>query len=117
MTVWIIALILLACTGIVGYYQGAIRAAFSFVGLLVAALFATPLGSILKSMLPIFGLKNPFYIEFLSPILGFLIILIIFKVAALAVHKKVEGWYKYKANDMQRMLFERMNTRVGAPMG
>ena len=117
MTIWIIALILLACTGIVGYYQGGLRAAFSFVGLLVASLFATPLGSILKSMLPIFGLKNPFYIAFLGPIVGFLIILIVFKVAALAVHKKVEGWYKYKANDTQRMLFERMNTRVGAPMG
>src|SRR5262245_55694935 len=116
MTVWLLALVILVCTGIVGYYQGALRAAFSFVGLIVASLFATPLGAILKSILVVLGLKNPLSTAFAGPVIAFILILTVFKVAALAVHKKVEAWYKYRANDTQRLLFERMNTRVGAPM-
>jgi hypothetical protein len=117
MILWIIALALLGCVGLVGYYQGALRAAFSFVGLLLAALLASPLGSLLESVVPILGLRNPVVIAFVAPLLAFILILVIFKCGGLALHKKVDTWYKYKASDTQRLLWERMNSRLGIPVG
>jgi len=117
MILWLIALIVAASVAIVGYYQGALRASFSFVGLLVAAMLASPIGSLLKSMVHIFGVKNPVTIAFIAPVIAFVLVLVLFKLAAVAVHKKVEGWYKYKGSDTERMLWERMNARLGIPMG
>jgi len=117
MTIWLITLAVMAGVGIVGYYQGALRAAFSFIGLLLAAVLASPVGSLLKSMVPIFGVKNPVMIAFIAPLIAFVVVLVLFKVAAVGMHKKVEAWYKYKGSDTQRMLWERMNTRIGIPMG
>jgi hypothetical protein len=117
MILWLIALIVVASVAIVGYYQGALRASFSFVGLLVAAMLASPLGSLLKSIVPIFGVKNPVTIAFVAPVLAFVLVLVLFKLAALTVHKKVEAWYKYKGSDTQRMLWERLNARLGIPVG
>ena len=67
--------------------------------------------------MPIFGLKNPLVVAFLAPAIGFLLVLTLFKCAALAVHKKLDGWYKYKVGDTQRLLWERLNSRVGLPLG
>jgi hypothetical protein len=117
MILWIIALAILGCVGLVGYYQGALRAAFSFIGLLVAALLASPLGSLLESIVPLLGLKNPVVIAFVGPLLAFVLILVIFKTGGLALHKKADAWYKYKASDTQRMLWERVNSRLGIPVG
>lgn len=117
MILWLIALIVAASVTIVGYYQGALRAAFSFVGLLAAAMLASPVGSLLKSMVPIFGVKNPVTIAFVAPVIAFVLVLVLFKLGALAVHKKVEAWYKYKGSDTERMLWERLNSRLGIPMG
>ena len=111
MFIWLIALIVVASVATVGYYQGGLRAAFSFVGLLAAAMLGSPLGSLLKSIVPIFGVKNPVMIAFVAPVIAFVLVLVIFKVAAFGVHKKVEAWYKYKGSDTQRMLWERMNNR------
>lgn len=88
MILWLIALVMLTSVGIVGFYQGALRAGFSFVGLLIAALLASPIGSLLAAVVPIFGLKNPVAIAFISPAIAFLLILTAFKLGALAVHKK-----------------------------
>lgn len=117
MFIWMIALVVAASVAIVGFYQGALRASFSFVGLLLAAMLASPLGSLLKSIVPIFGVKNPVTIAFVAPVLAFVLVLVLFKLAAVAAHKKVEAWYKYKGSDTERMLWERMNARLGIPMG
>jgi hypothetical protein len=117
MILWIIGLVVLACVAIVGFYQGALRVAFSFLGLLLAALLASPVGSLLKPLIVILGLKNPVAVGFVAPFAAFVLVLVIFKCAALAVHKKVAAWYKYKSTDTQRMLWERMNARVGISLG
>ena len=107
MILWALALFIVTCTAVVGYYQGALRAAFSLVGLVAAALLGVPTGLLFKSVLPALGVGNPLYLAFLSPVLGFVLVLTCFKAGALAAHKKVEAYYRYKANDTQRMLFER----------
>ena len=117
MIVWVLALLFVGVVGLVGYYQGAIRAAFSFVGLLVAASVAGPLGSVLSPVIAAMGLKHPILLAFLGPIVAFLLVLVIFKAVAFAVNKQVDNYYKYKDSETKRMLFERLNTRVGIAVG
>ena len=117
MFLWMIALLLFAAVGIVGFYQGALRMAFSTIGLLVAALLAMPMAGLFALILKVFGMEHPVLIAFLAPFLAFVVVLIAFKIGGMTVHKKVEGHMKYKANDTNRMLYERMNSRVGIMVG
>jgi len=43
--------------------------------------------------------------------------LIIFKIAGLAVHNKIAVYYKYQTGDLQPVLWERMNRRLGLCLG
>jgi len=117
MTIWIFALLLLGALGMAGFYQGGIRAAFSLVGLLLGTLLAGPLSSLLKPIFPIIGLKNPLWAWLLAPFIVFLVILIMFKLAAMTVHRKVDVYYKYKAGDLKGALWERLNQRLGLCLG
>lgn len=117
MFIWIIALLLFASLGIVGFYQGAVRMAISTIGLFVAALLAMPLAGLFGLILKVFGMEHPVAIGFLAPFVAFLLVLIGFKCAGMATHKKVDGYLKYKASDTVRLLFERMNSRVGIMVG
>ena len=117
MILWLIALVLLASLAVVGYYQGAVRVAFSLVGLLVAALVAVPLSGLIRPILPPFGITHPVVIAFLAPAIVYVLVLVIFKSSALLVHKKLETWMKYHASDTQRLLYERMISRVGICLG
>jgi hypothetical protein len=117
MILWVLAVLFIAVVGLVGYYQGGIRAAFSFLGLIIAASVAGPLGSVLGPLIAAMGLKHPVVLAFVGPIVAFLLILVIFKASAYAVHKQVENYYKYKDSETKRMLFERLNTRLGIAVG
>ena len=59
MTIWILAVLIMVSVALAGWRQGAIRAAFSFVGILVAALLAVPVGRIFQPLLPHLGAGNP----------------------------------------------------------
>src|SRR2546428_12872107 len=117
MILWIFAGCLLAVVALIGYYQGAIRVAFSLVGLFLAAVLAIPLAGLLKPIFSIFGLTHPLLLAFIAPAATYALILIIFKSSALAVHKKIDTHYKYKESDTQRLLWERLNARLGIRLG
>lgn len=117
MTIWILALCLLAAGAGLGLRQGAIRTAFSFVGIVIAASCAGLLGNLLKPLLPHIGIQNPTLIWLLAPVEAFVIILIIFKIAAYFVHRKVNLYYKYQAGDLRLALWERLNSRLGLCVG
>src|ERR1043165_967504 len=117
MIIWILAVLLLGILGLVGFYQGALRVAISTIGLLVAAMLAVPLAGVFRFLLPVFGVTHPAVVSLLAPFLMFLVILIIFKGIAMAVNRKVVWWYKNKSSETKRMLWERMNARVGICMG
>src|SRR5947207_12022931 len=85
MILWIFAVCLMAVLGLIGYYQGAIRVAFSLVGLLLGALLAMPLAGLLKPVLPIVGLSHPILLSFVAPAVVYVLLLVIFKSAALVV--------------------------------
>ena len=121
MTIWILAILLLAGVAAVGYNQGAVRAAMSFIGLIISALLAMPLSPLIapavRPLLSAFSIKNPVIIWAVCPAVVFIVLLTIFKVAGFAIHKQVEVFYKYKAGDLRLSLWERMNKRLGACMG
>jgi hypothetical protein len=117
MILWLIALVLLVCLGVIGYYQGAVRVAFSLLGIFVSFWLCVPLSGALKPVFGMFGVTHPVVLTFVTPAIMFVILLILFKVGGLAVHKKLDTYYKYKASDTKRLLFERMNSRVGICLG
>jgi Colicin V production protein len=117
MTIWILALVLLASGVGLGLRQGVIRVAFAFVGIVVAALFAGLLGKLFKPLLPHLGIHNPVLIWIIAPIVAFVIVWFVFKTIGFAVHRKVNVYYKYKADDLRLALWERFNSRVGGCVG
>jgi Colicin V production protein len=117
MSIWILAFLVIGAATLAGWRQGAIRAAFAFVGILFAWLLAVPVGKLVHPILPHIGASNPVFAWALAPIVGFLIVSIVFAVAAQPVHKKVEHFYKYTAGDLRLALWERLNTRLGICVG
>jgi len=117
MMIWLLALILLASLAALGYRQGAIRVAFSLIGIILGIILAGPLGKLLKPALGAVGVKNPVLLWVLGPVIVFVLISIIFKIAALAVHQKVDVYYKYRAGDLRLARWERLNERVGLCLG
>jgi hypothetical protein len=117
MTIWLLALLLLASLAGLGYRQGAVRVAFSLVAILVGALLAAPLGGLLRPVFGIFGVKNPVLTWMLGPLIVFILISIAFKVAAFPVHQKVDVFYKYKVGELRLVLWERLSRRLGLCLG
>ena len=117
MTIWLLALLLLASLAAAGYRQGAIRAGISFFGIIIAALLAVPLGKLVGPLLKILGLTNPILLWVLPPLVAFVAVLALVKIGAFMVHQKVDVSYKYKAGDLRLSLFERLNHRLGACVG
>ena len=73
MTIWILALLLLAAGAGMGLRQGAIRVAISFAGIILSALLAWPLSGIIRPVLPHIGFHSPVMIWLLPPFLVFVI--------------------------------------------
>lgn len=117
MTIWILALLCLALAALAGWRQGGIRAAISFGAILIAALLATLVGKLFSWLLPLLGVTNPITLWAVSPICGFALVLMLIKIAAQNVHKKVEVFYRYQAGDLRLTLWERMNSRLGICVG
>src|SRR6266850_1129790 len=107
MTIWLLAIVLLASLAGVGYRQGAIRVAVSLVGIIIAALLAAPLAGLVTPALKAVGIVNPVLLWVLGPFIVFLVLLTAFKIGGLALHKKVDVYYKYKAGDLRMALFNR----------
>ena len=86
MFIWILALLLFAACIALGHKLGAINAAFTFVGILFAALLAAPLGGLVKHLLAHTGIHNETMAWAIAPIVTFFIILSVIKAAGFFVH-------------------------------
>ena len=117
MIMWIAALLLVAATVGIGYRQGAIRASFTFIGLLVAAVLAIPFGPMFAWVFPLLGFKNPLAPKFVAPVIAFFAISLVFKGIAAFVHRKVEYSYRYHRDDASRAVWEVLMKRLGACVG
>jgi hypothetical protein len=117
MLMWLLAVLLLASLAGLGFRQGAIRVGFSFLGILAGALLAVPVGRLLGRVLGVVGVKDPLVVWALGPVIVFVLISVAFKVAAAAVHHKVDVYYKYHSGDLRLVLWERLNHRTGLCLG
>lgn len=117
MTIWILALLLLVSGMGLGLRLGAIRAACSFLGIIIATLLAGFTGKIIKPILPHLGISDHTLVWIVSPIVGLLIVWMIFTSIGFEVHRRVSVYYKYKAGDLRLALWERLNSRLGACVG
>ncbi len=117
MFIWILAVILLGACIALGHKLGAINAAFTFVGIVLAGLLAAPLGGLFKHVLAHTGIHNETMAWAIAPVVVFVIILSVFKATGFAVHRKVEVFYKHKAGELRQALWERLNARLGACIG
>jgi Colicin V production protein len=117
MILWLIALLLFVVFGYAGYSLGAIRLSAWLLGLIVAAKLAPPLGHLFYGLVRLVGITNPVALWFLGPLVVFLLVLIIFKVAGMSIHQQVDVYYKYKAGDVRMGLFNRLNARLGIAVG
>ena len=117
MTIWIMAVLLFALFGALGYAKGAIRMIFPLMGLALGAFLAVPLGPLVKPVVPLVGLKNPIWSILLPPVIVFFLIAIIFIVIGFIVHWKVSLYYKYRTDDYHRLAWERLNKRLGISIG
>ncbi len=90
MTIWILALLLFTALAAVGYNQGAIRVSFSLLGLIVSSFLAMPVSKattpLVRWLLALFDNHTPLLIGALAPVAAFILLLILFKIAGLAVH-------------------------------
>lgn len=117
MTLWILAIVLIGCAILAGYTQGAIRATVSFFGILFAALLAFPLAKFMTMIIRPLGVDHPVAQFILSPVIAFIVVLAMFKVAGTLLHKRVDVYYRYKAGDLRLSLYERLSHRLGACIG
>ena len=117
MTIWILALVLLASLAALGYRQGAIRVVFSFAGIVVAGLLAAPVGKHFKPLMTHVGIHNPVLVWMLGPLEAFVLVLILFKIAGSVAHHRTEMHYKYHADELKFVLWERLNRRLGLCLG
>ncbi|MCX6906074.1 MAG: CvpA family protein, partial [Verrucomicrobia bacterium] len=116
MTIWLLALVLMAAAVSAGYVQGAIRVAFALLGIVAGILLAMPLSPLFTPLLPFIGITNAWTLAILAPIVAFFAVEVAFKVAGAFVHRKVEYYFKYHMTDIQRTMWERMNRATGASL-
>src|SRR5436190_10206920 len=117
MTIWMMAVLLFALFGSLGYAKGAIRMIFPLAGLGLGVLLAEPLAPVVKPLVPLVGLKNPIWSILLPPAIVFFLIGIFFVIVGFIVHWKVNLYYKYRTDDYHRLSWERLNKRLGVSIG
>jgi hypothetical protein len=117
MIFWLFAILLVGSVAGLGFRQGVVRAAISFMGILLAGLLSVLLGHALKGLFHATITKNPVLLWILPPIIIFVIIMFIVKVVAFNVYRKVDVYYKHNAGDVRRLLWERLNHRLGLCVG
>lgn len=117
MTIWLLAVLLLAALAALGLRQGVIRVLLSFCGIVIGGLLAGPLGHLFKPLLSAGGLKHPVWLMLLPPCIGFIIVLTAFKVGGYVLNNKVQFHFKYNTSELQQAMWERLNHRLGLCLG
>jgi hypothetical protein len=116
MSIWILALVLWLFCALLGHKQGAIRAAISFIGILISGLLAGPLSGLVDRVLRLV-IHHPLTVWLISPIVAFVILLVIFKWIGFTVHRKVWIHYYYARDEIRLLWWQRLNRRVGMAIG
>jgi hypothetical protein len=115
---WIIAILLAAIFAAAGFFQGAITALVTLIGVVASGLLAIPLGPVLfKWFLVQCGVVNPYWLVAAPPIVAFVVFILVFAAIGFAIQRPLMLHYKYRSDDFLRQRFEIMMGRVGACVG
>ena len=115
--IWIIAFGLLGLAAGIGQRQGAVRAAFSILGLVGGAMLAMPLSPVAQKLLDIAGVQQPWTRWALAPLVVFVAVWFIFKIVGYVAHNRIDFIYKYKKEDEERYRWERLTVKLGLYLG
>ncbi len=114
MFIWLLLLVLVGGFAAIGFQTGSIRASVSLVGVILGLALASLLGGLIA---PAFHSASVIWQQALPPVIGFLVVWLIFFGVGFAAHKPVELHFKYKEDDATRNAFERMNKALGLFVG
>ena len=89
----------------------------SLAGLFVGLLLAQPMAPMMTPIYTASGMTNLLWLAILPPITAFLVVGLVFVVVGFIVHYKISQYYKFSANEVTRLTWERMNKRSGAAIG
>ena len=117
MSIWILALVLCAVFGAIGFFSGAIRTALLWIGVVIASIVTGVIAPKLVGIMPKIGVKHPLWIELTPYIIVFSILALIVYGVGFAVHHKVALIYKYQRDDYSRVKWQNMNRHVGLCVG
>jgi hypothetical protein len=117
MTIWLLAVALVALLALAGYFQGAIRGFILIVGAVAALLLARPVGGALGGLVPLFGLKNPVWPPFIAPVIAFVLLSAVAAGLAALVHFLIARAYRNQSDDYAFARWERLNRRAGIALG
>lgn len=117
MSIWILAIALIALFAGIGFLKGAIRTAVSLVGVVLGLMLADSLGGVITPLVSLAGVKNPVWLAIVPPITAFFLVYFTFVGLSFFVHHKVNLYYKYKRDDADRIRWERLNKHTGLAVG
>jgi hypothetical protein len=116
MLIWILAVALLALGAATGYFIGAIRTVVVTIGLIVSAALASQVGGFLRPLFE-YAFHNEIWLWILPPLTAFLIISGLFIGISFFVHRKIDLYFKYHAGEFDYVRWDRLNRKLGAPLG
>lgn len=89
----------------------------SLAGLFVGLLLAKPMAPMMAPIYTASGMTNLLWLAILPPITAFLVVGLVFVGIGFFVHYKIGQYYKFSADEVTRLTWERMNKRSGAAIG
>ena len=117
MTIWIAIFVACGLMAAAGLFLGAVRASVLLLGVTLGGLLAQPLAPLVKPLLPMCGVKALVWLWLLPPVLAYVLVVLIALGLSFAAYLPVAKYLKFRARDIERMLFERLNQRAGAALG
>lgn len=117
MMIWILGAVLVGLAAVIGFFFGAIRSAVCLVGTIVAASVAGLVGGWMGGVVTMIGYTNPIWQDYLPPLVGFLVVSIVFSGVAFLVHHLVQKHYRNNTDEYTFARWERLNRRCGVTIG
>ena len=117
MTVYILSLGLAVIFGAIGFFLGMVRASVFLLGAGLGGLLALPLSSSVSSLVPKLGLTHPLWAYIMPPVIIYVLTLLLFLILSFVAYIPIARFYKFRADEVQRIRWTRVSRGVGAYIG